>query len=118
MPNQLERIAQRGGIGISRSGSPGGNSSGDIFLAFTTANAFTRRELATASRRMECIPDDWLNPLYLAAVDAIDEAVINAMLAAEDMTCLKPRKGSICKAIDPNRLLQIVAAARNTMADS
>ncbi len=118
LPNQLERIAQRGGIGISRSGSPGGNSSGDIFLAFTTANAFTRRELATASRRMECIPDDWLNPVYLAAVDAIDEAVINAMLAAEDMTCLKPRKGSICKAIDPNRLLQVVAAARNTMADS
>ncbi|MCO5151651.1 MULTISPECIES: DmpA family aminopeptidase [unclassified Shinella] len=106
LPNQLERLAQRGGIGISRSGSPGGNGSGDIFLAFSTANSFTRRELASALRPMTSIPDDWLDPVYLATVNAVDEAVINAMLAAEDMSCVKARKNPVCKAINPRRLLE------------
>ncbi|MFT3688493.1 P1 family peptidase [Paenirhodobacter sp.] len=116
MPNQLERLAQRGGLGISRSGSPGGNSSGDIFLAFSTANAMTRREMAEAPRQITAIPDDWLDPVYLAAVNAVDEAVINALLAAEDMTCLKARKSPLCKAIDPGRLRDLVSAASGPRA--
>ncbi|QFG36607.1 L-aminopeptidase DmpA [Paracoccus pantotrophus] len=108
LPNQLERLAQRGGLGISRSGSPGGNNSGDIFIAFSTANAIPRNALATAPRSMTAIPDDWLDPVYLATVNAVDEAVINAMLTAEDMTCVKPRKSALCKAIDPASLIELV----------
>lgn len=111
LPNQLARLAQRGGIGICRSGSPGGNGSGDIFLAFSTANSFTRRDLAGGPRQMTSIPDEWLDRVYLAAVNAVDEAVINAMLAAEDMTCLKPRKSPVCKAIDPQRLMDLMQTA-------
>lgn len=119
LPNQLERLAQRGSIGISRSGSPGGNGSGDIFLAFSTANSFTRRDLAAGPRHMVSIPDEWLDPVYLAAVNSVDEAVINAMLAAEDMTCLKPRKSSVCRAIDPERVLELVKArGRSPSTDS
>ncbi|MEW9616523.1 P1 family peptidase [Shinella sp. S4-D37] len=112
LPNQLERLAQRGGIGICRSGSPGGNNSGDIFLAFSTANSFTRRALAAAPRTMTAIPDNWLDPVYLATVNAVNEAVLNAMLAAEDMTCLKPRNSRVCRAIDPQRLMDLMKIGR------
>lgn len=118
LPNQLERLAQRGGIGICRSGSPGGNGSGDIFLALSTANSFTRRELAAGPRHLASVPDEWLDPVYLAAVNAVDEAVINAMLAAEDMTCLKPRKSHVCKAIDPQRLMELMPREGSHAADS
>lgn len=107
LPHQLERLAQRASIGIGRHGTPGGNNSGDLFLAFSTANAVPLAELTSAPRRMKVLPDDWFDPIYLAAVQAIDEAVVNAMLAAESMTTLKPA-GLTCQSLEAQRLVALL----------
>ncbi len=102
-PHQLRRLAKRGAIGIGRGGTPGGNNSGDIFLAFSTANRGPIPQLAGARRSLEMINDDLFDPVYMAATEAIEEAVVNAMLAAEDMTTLRP-SGLVCRALDADRL--------------
>ena len=109
-PHQLRRLAKRAAIGIGRGGTPGGNNSGDIFLAFSTANRGLIPQLSGPRRTLEMISDEEFDPIYLAATESIEEAVINAMLAAEDMTSLRP-PGLVCRAIDAERLRAIV---RNT----
>ena len=84
LPHQLERIARRVGMGLGRLGSWAGNSSGDLFLAFSTANAGAARPDGTAALTM--LPNDRINPLFQATIDATEEAVVNAMLAAQTMT--------------------------------
>lgn len=106
-PHQLRRLSKRAAIGIGRGGTPGGNNSGDIFLAFSTANRGPIPQLAGPRRTLETISDEEFDPIYLGATEAIEEAVINAMLAAEDMTSLRP-PGLICRAIDSDRLCRIV----------
>ena len=83
-PHQLRRIAQRISLGVGRTGGTAGNGSGDIFLAFSTANpgAF-RRGGATAIQMMS---NDDMNGVMDATVDATEEAIINAMIAAKTMT--------------------------------
>ncbi|AOF94116.1 P1 family peptidase [Sinorhizobium sp. RAC02] len=83
-PHQLKRLARRAAIGIGRNGTPGGNNSGDIFLAFSTANPQPMAHKAPAMLGLEIINDEHLDPIYVAAVDSVEEAVVNAMLAAED----------------------------------
>jgi D-aminopeptidase len=107
LPHQLERVAQRGSIGIGRNGTPGGNGSGDMFLAFSVANPIAREEFISRPRQMACIPDEWFDPIYLATVRAVEEAIVNAMLAAEDMTTLKP-PGKTCRALDPAALVEVL----------
>ncbi|MGB3899030.1 MAG: P1 family peptidase [Mesorhizobium sp.] len=85
-PHQLKRVARRCGIGIGRNGTPGGNSSGDIFLAFSTANPRPLAARAPAFRSIDMLEDDEFDPVYMAVVEAVEEAVINAMLAAEGMS--------------------------------
>jgi L-aminopeptidase/D-esterase-like protein len=85
MPHQLKRLARRAAIGIGRNGTPGGNNSGDIFLAFSTANAHPMAHRASGHLQIEMVNDEPLDPIYLAAVDCVEEAVVNAMLAADDM---------------------------------
>ncbi|MEL6964348.1 MAG: P1 family peptidase, partial [Pseudomonadota bacterium] len=102
-PHQLQRLAKRAAIGVGRGGSPGGNNSGDIFLAFSTANRGSIPQLTGPRRRFEMISDQQFDPIYMAAVESTEEAVINAMLAAEDMTTLRP-PGHVCRAIDGQRL--------------
>ena len=109
-PHQLRRLAKRAAIGIGRGGTPGGNNSGDIFLTFSTANRGPIPQLAGARRTLEMISDEEFDPIYLAAIESIEEAVINAMLAAEDMTSLRP-PGLVCRAIDAERLCAIVCGA-------
>lgn len=109
LPHQLQRVAQRASIGIGRHGTPGGNNSGDMFLAFSTANSGTRNEIMRQPRKMDCIPDEWFDPIYMATVRAVDEAVVNAMLAAEDMATLKPA-GKVCRAIDHAALVDLLAS--------
>ena len=104
-PHQLQRLAKRAAIGIGRGGTPGGNNSGDIFLAFSTANRVPLPQMAGSRLRMDFINDELFDPIYMAATEAIEEAVINAMLAAEDMTTLRP-PGLVCRAIDSNRLFK------------
>lgn len=84
LPHQLERITRRVGMGLGRLGSIAGNSSGDLFLAFSTANAGAANPDGTPALTM--LPNDRINPLFLATIDATEEAVVNAMLAAHTMT--------------------------------
>ncbi|MFP3598545.1 P1 family peptidase [Chryseobacterium sp. SIMBA_029] len=83
LPHQLKRLASRVPLGIGKVGGYGMNSSGDIFIAFSTANptAFQRKNLS----RVESLPNDLMDPLFEATVQATEESIINAMLAAETM---------------------------------
>ena len=107
-PHQLARLAKRAAIGIGRGGTPGGNNSGDIFLAFSTANRGPLPQLAALRRDFVMINDEAFDPIYLAAVEVIEEAVVNAMLAADDMTTVRPA-GQVCRALDANRLMELMA---------
>lgn len=82
-PHQLQKLARRGAIGIGRNGTIGGNNSGDIFLAFSTANPHPMRHKAEAVLTIAMINDDVLDPIYQAVVQSVEEAVVNAMIAAE-----------------------------------
>jgi L-aminopeptidase/D-esterase-like protein len=84
LPHQLKRLATRVAVGIGRMGGYGGNSSGDIFVAFSTANA--RASGDTGITRVEMLPNARVNPLFYATVQATEEAILNALLAAETMT--------------------------------
>jgi D-aminopeptidase len=84
LPHQLERIARRVSLGLGRLGSFAGNSSGDLFLAFSTANAGAAKPDGTPSLVM--LPNDRIDPLFQATIEATEEAVVNAMLAAQTMT--------------------------------
>ena len=107
-PHQLTRLAKRAAIGIGRGGTPGGNNSGDIFLAFSTANRGPIPQLAALRRDFVMINDEAFDPIYLAAVEAVEEAVVNAMLAADDMTTVRPA-GHVCRALDGRRLMELMA---------
>ena len=85
MPHQLKRIARRISLGLARNGSTSGNGSGDIFIAFSTANREAARERA-ATADAEIMANGRLNPIFSATVEATEEAVINAMVAAVTMT--------------------------------
>jgi L-aminopeptidase/D-esterase-like protein len=83
IPTQLKRIARRVSLGLGRDGSYSGDGSGDIFLAFSTANPG-----AVGSKglhQLTMLPNDSLDPMFLATVQATEEAVVNAMVAAETM---------------------------------
>src|SRR6185437_13003085 len=84
LPGQLKRLAQRIPLGVSRTGGIGGNGSGDIFLAFSTANpqAFSNTEV----RQVETLPNDKINPLLAATIQATEEAIVNALFAGQTMT--------------------------------
>jgi L-aminopeptidase/D-esterase-like protein len=84
LPHQLERLTRRVGMGLGRLGSWAGNGSGDLFLAFSTGNPNAARGDSTASLSMW--PNDRIDPLFRATIDATEEAVVNAMLAALTMT--------------------------------
>jgi L-aminopeptidase/D-esterase-like protein len=84
LPHQLKRLATRVSLGVGRMGGYGGNSSGDIFIAFSTANARVSSDTGVA--RVEMLPNARANPLFYATVQATEEAIINALLAAETMT--------------------------------
>ena len=85
LPNQTKRLARRASLGLARLGSTSGNGSGDIFIAFSTANPNIVKpsgELATISM----LPNDALGPIFDATVQATEEAIVNAMVGARDMT--------------------------------
>lgn len=84
-PHQLKGLARRASIGIARGGTPGGNNSGDIFLAFSIANPLPMPHKAPPRLALEIMSNEHLDPVYLAAVECVEEAVINAMLAAGPM---------------------------------
>jgi L-aminopeptidase/D-esterase-like protein len=85
LPHQLGRLARRIPLGLGRTGAVSGHGSGDIFLAFSTANA----EALAASDALAVarfLPDPALNPLFRATIEAVEEAILNALVANETMT--------------------------------
>jgi D-aminopeptidase len=84
LSHQLKRIARRVSLGIGRDGSIAGNGSGDIFIAFSTANPTASDVDHLVDLKM--VPNDMMDPLFAATVEATEEAVVNAMVAAQDMT--------------------------------
>lgn len=106
-PHQLERLAKRGAIGIARGGTCGGNGSGDIFLAMSTANPMPIDRMGQINSDFSWIGDNLCDTVYQAAVEAIEESVINALLAAEDMTTLRP-PDQRCAAINIEAMLEIM----------
>jgi L-aminopeptidase/D-esterase-like protein len=84
LPHQLKRLARRVPLGISRLGGTGGNSSGDIFIAFSTANPRAANRSVIASLRM--LPNEHISEFFKATIEATEEAIVNALVAAETMT--------------------------------
>lgn len=84
MPHQLKRLARRACLGLGRTGSIGSNFSGDLFLAFSTANAVAAN--AGQIIQVAMVSNDLLDPIFDAAVSATEEAIVNALVAAESMT--------------------------------
>jgi D-aminopeptidase len=110
LAHQCERLAQRATLGLGRMGSIASNGSGDLFLAFATGNrGLGISGTATDARQLvetRMVVDKALSPLFQAAVEAVEGAVVNALLAAETMT---GRDGITAHAIDHARLLEVMA---------
>ena len=109
LPHQLKRIARRVSLGIGRTGSIAGNGSGDIFIAFSTANAAASDLGHVVDLKM--VPNDSMDPLFAATVQATEEAIVNAMVAAEDMTGID---GHHVRAL-PHQELRAVLARYNRL---
>lgn len=103
LPHQLKRLCRRVPMGLARLGGYGANSSGDIFLAFSTANkhAFQRKELG----KLEMISNDEMDPIFEATVQAVEEALVNCLCAAETMTGLN---GTTVHAMPQDKLLSLL----------
>jgi D-aminopeptidase len=84
LPHQLDRLARRVPMGIARLGGTASNGSGDIFLAFSTANPGAAA--TTGVTPLEWLPNNDLNPFFSATIEATEEAIVNALVAAETMT--------------------------------
>jgi D-aminopeptidase len=84
LPTQLKRLARRATMGLARTGSSSGNSSGDIFIAFSTANHDANKEPGPNS--VLTVSNERISPLFQATVEATEEAIVNAMVAAQTMT--------------------------------
>lgn len=106
LPVQCSRLAQRVGLGVARTGGVGENFSGDLFIAFATGNrGLPRNELADDAPLtvpLSMLSNRWITGLFDAVVEATEEAILNALLAAETMT---GRDGITAFALDPERLL-------------
>ena len=107
LPHQLRRVAQRASLGIGRVGGAGGNSSGDIMIAFSTANAgrvpnYKTPETAGPTT-VEMLPDDAITPLFWGVIEATEESILNALVAADTMV---GRDGITAHALPHDRLVE------------
>ncbi|MBA3769693.1 MAG: P1 family peptidase [Blastocatellia bacterium] len=100
LPHQLRRIVKRASLGIGLMGGIGGNSSGDIFVAFSTANKEAAAKLDGVAK-LEMLPNGRINAVFAAVVQATEEAIVNALVAAETM---KGVNGNTAYAIPHDRL--------------
>lgn len=102
LPHQLKRIAKRAGFGVARMGGMAGNGSGDIFIAFSTADEVA---MQADSVTVNMLFNDRISPLFDATVLATEEAIVNAMVAARDMT---GDRGHLVNAIDHEKLRDVL----------
>lgn len=103
LPYQLKRMAKRVPIGIGKIGGIGANGSGDIFISFSTANknAYVREGATT----VKTISNDWMNDVFEATIQAVEEAIVNALIAAETMEGIN---GNKVYALPHNKLIEIM----------
>jgi D-aminopeptidase len=104
LPGQLKRLARRASLGLARTGSVSGNGSGDLFLAFSTANPGAA-DPSKPSHAVETVPNDRLDPLFEATVQAVEEAIVNALVDNHDMT---GRDGHKVEALPHQKLRQLL----------
>lgn len=103
LPTQLKRVARRVTLGLGRDGSTSGNGSGDIFIAFSTANA--EAGMSEDVAKVGMLSNDKIDPIFEATVEATEEAVINAMVAAETMTGINNHR---VEALPHDRLREVL----------
>jgi D-aminopeptidase len=104
LPHQCERLAQRAGLGVARMGGAGENSSGDLFIAFSTANADAGNGAGQVAQ-VGMLTNDSMTPLFYAVIEGTEEAILNALLAAETMT---GRDGNTAHALPSDRLVEVM----------
>jgi D-aminopeptidase len=103
LAHQCERLAQRCALGIGRTGGAGEDSSGDFILAFATGNDGLDADHGTVPVAM--LPNERMNGLFYGAIEATEEAIVNALLAAETMT---GRNGATVHGLEPETLAQVL----------
>jgi len=103
LPTQLKRLARRATMGLARTGSISGNSSGDIFIAFSTANRGADNEPGPNS--ILTVSNERISPLFQATVEATEEAIVNAMVAAQTMTGID---GHTIEALPHDKLTELM----------
>jgi D-aminopeptidase len=108
LPHQLKRLARRASLGLARTGSVSGNGSGDLFIAFSTANPHAA-DSSPPTRTIETMPNDLMDPLFTATVEATEEAIINALVDNHDMTGRDDHK---VPALPHDRLREIFKRAK------
>jgi len=115
LPNQCDRVAQRVSLGVGRMGGAGANSSGDIFLCFSTANrgrlAVPERDQGPVTTTVDRLSESYITELFEAVIEATEEAILNALVAAETMT---GRDGITAHALPHQRLVELMAGASST----
>jgi L-aminopeptidase/D-esterase-like protein len=109
LPHQLKRLARRAMIGVARTGGIGTHGSGDIFLAFSTANHAVLAKARPQAERADFIPDQHLDPLFDAVVQATEEAIINSLIVNEDMT---GRDGNFVPALPHDAIRKMLNGGR------
>ena len=110
LPGQCARLAQRTGLGVARTGGLGEHFSGDLFVAFATGNRGLPpneiRDDVPVSIPVDMLSNRWITPLFQAVVEATEEAILNALLAAETTTGC----GATAHALEPDRLVEALAS--------
>ena len=119
LPNQCDRLAQRAGLGIARTGGVGEHSSGDLFIAFATGNrGLTQGEYGAAEPLtvpLRMLSNSYVNPLFDAVIEATEEAILNAMLQAGTMV---GRDGVTAHGLDGHRLVEVMGRYRRGPGES
>ena len=112
LPHQCGRLAQRAGLGVARTGGVGEHSSGDLFFCFSVANRGMPPSKRVAGVRLtstiEVLSDLRITPLFDAVVEATEEAIVNALLAAETMV---GRDGVTAHSLEADRLVDVLSSA-------
>jgi D-aminopeptidase len=109
LPNQLKRLARRVSLGLARTGTVSGNGSGDLFIAFSTANPNVANP-DQVTHTVQTIPNDLMDPLFTGVVQATEEAVVNALVDNQSMT---GRDYHYVGALPPDRLRELMKSSRS-----
>jgi L-aminopeptidase/D-esterase-like protein len=105
LPHQLKRLAKRASLGMARTGSLGGNGSGDIFLAFSTANPKAAHGDIRGLAPLQALSNNFIDPLFFASAYSTEEAILNSMVAAVDMV---GHKGFSAKALPHDKVRELM----------